>query len=122
MPGTAIGAVARKPKTRQPTTACRVVTYAMTSAITVPIVAVAVPKMTVFFRARDAAESSKSTKLMLCKVKLCTVRNVDATGEKAALNSAAYGRNTGFSKTTRHNPKAGQRHRCKGIRRGAPYF
>src|SRR5215467_4312701 len=122
MPGIAIGAVARKPRTRQPATACRVVTYAMTSAIAVPIVAAAVPRITVFFSARDAADRSNNTKYTLCSVKFCKVRNVEATGENAALNKAAYGRNTGLSNTSRHSANAGQRQPCNGMIRGAPYF
>src|SRR6476619_7081215 len=94
----------------------------MTSAIAVPMVAVAVPRITVFFRASEAADRSNSTKLILCSVKFCTVRKVEATGELAALNRAAYGRNTGLSRTTMHNASAGQRQLCNGISRGAPYF
>ena len=43
MPGMATGAVARKPSALCPVTASRVVRYEITTAITVPMVAVAMP-------------------------------------------------------------------------------
>ena len=61
----------------------------MITAIKVPMVAVAPPRMTVFLSASEAADRSNSTNSILCKVAFLKVRNVVATGENAALSSAA---------------------------------
>src|SRR4029077_18358233 len=122
MPGMAIGAVARKPMTRQPATIWRAVTYAIATAIAVPMVAVAVPRITVFLSASEAADNSNSTKLTFCRVKLWMVREVLAEGENAGLKSAPYGKNTGWSSNGKQSAKAGQRQRCSGISGDAPYF
>src|SRR5580658_3956180 len=94
----------------------------MTSASTVPTVAVAVPRITVFLIASWVDESSVNTNTMLCSVKVEGVTKVVAFGEKAALNSAKYGRNTGLSSTMRQNASAAQRHFFISTRRGAPYL
>ena len=84
----------------------------MTSARIVPMVAVAVPRITVFLIASWVDDSSVNTKTMLCSVKVDGVTGVVALGENAALSSARYGRNTGHSSTSRQNSSAGQRHCC----------
>src|ERR1700687_1705529 len=122
MPGTATGAVARKPSTREPVMTRRVVTYAMTSARIVPTVAVAVPKITVFFSASWVDDNSVNTNTMLCSVNVAGVISVVAFGENAALSNAKYGRNTGLSSTTRQNTSAAQRQPFISTRRGAPYL
>src|SRR5229473_376858 len=94
----------------------------MTSASMVPMVAVAVPRITVFFSASWVDDNSVNTNTMLCSVKLESVTSVVAFGENAALNSAKYGRNTGLSNTTRQNASAAQRHLFISTRRGAPYL
>src|ERR1700722_2533198 len=94
----------------------------MTSASSVPIVAVAVPRITVFFSASCVEESSVNTNTMLCSVKLEGVTSVVAFGENAALNSAKYGRNTGLSSIRRQKASATQRHFFISTRRGAPYL
>src|SRR3984957_18711155 len=94
----------------------------MTSARTVPMVAVAVPRMTVFLSASWVDDSSVNTNTMLCSVKVEGVTSVVAFGENAALNSAKYGRNTGLSSTTRQNARATHRHLFISTRRGAPYL
>ena len=60
----------------------------MTSAIAVPAVAAAVPRMIVFLSASVMADSSNSTKCTFCQVAVLKVTKVVATGEKAALSSA----------------------------------
>src|ERR1700728_1544444 len=94
----------------------------MTSDRTVPMVAVAVPRMTVFLIASWVDDNSVNTNTMLCSVKVDGVTSVVAFGEKAALSSAKYGRNTGLSSTTRQNASAAQRHCFISTRRGAPYL
>src|SRR5580693_6525841 len=94
----------------------------MTSARIVPMVAVAVPKMTVFLSASWVDDSSVNTNTILCSVKVEGVTSVVAFGENAALNSAKYGRNTGLSSTTRQKASATQRHCFISTRRGAPYL
>ena len=54
----------------------------------VPIVAVAVPRITVFFSASWVDDSSVNTKTMLCRVAVDGVTSVVAFGENAALSSA----------------------------------
>src|SRR6202165_729257 len=94
----------------------------MTSASIVPMVAVAVPRITVFLSASWVDDNSVNTKTMLCKVSVAGVTSVVAFGENAALNNAKYGRNTGLSSTTRQNASATQRHFFISTRLGAPYF
>src|ERR1700721_365257 len=94
----------------------------MTSARTVPMVEVAVPRMTVFLSASWVDDSSVNTNTMLCSVKVDGVTSVVAFGENAALNSAKYGRNTGLSSTTRQNATPTQRHFFFYTRGGAPYL
>src|SRR5712664_4776371 len=94
----------------------------MTSARIVPMVAVAVPRITVFLSASWVDDSSVNTKTMLCSVKVDGVTSVVAFGENAAFNNAKYGRNTGLSRIKRQNASAAQRHIFISTRRGAPYF
>src|SRR6266446_5245234 len=82
----------------------------MTSASMVPMVAVAVPRITVFLSASWVDDNSVNTNTMLCSVKVDGVTSVVAFGDNAALNRANYGRNTGLSSTTRQNASAAQRH------------
>src|SRR6266403_538422 len=94
----------------------------MTSASMVPMVAVAVPSITVFFSANWVDDNSVNTNTMLCRVNVAGVTRVVAFGENAALNSAKYGRKTGLSSTARQNAGAAQRHFFISTRRGAPYL
>src|ERR1700726_2250815 len=94
----------------------------MTSAGMVPMVAVGVPRITVFLSASWVEDNSVNTKMMLCSVRVDGATSVVAFGEKAALSSAKYGRNTGLSSTTRQNASAAQRHFFNSTRRGAPYL
>src|SRR5258705_6803627 len=94
----------------------------MTRASTVPMVAVAAPRITVFFSASWVDDNSVNTNTMLCSVNVGGVTSVVAFGENAALNSAKYGRDIGFSSTTRQNASAPQRHLFISTRRGAPYL
>src|SRR6478752_10571783 len=94
----------------------------MTSAIRVPMVAVAAPRITVFFSASWVDDNSVNTNTTLCSVNVDGVTSVVAFGENAALNSAKYGRKTGLSSTTRQNASAAQRHFFISTRRGAPYL
>ena len=52
------------------------------------MVAVAAPRITVFFSASDVDDSSVKTNTTLCKVSVDGVASVVAFGEKAALSSA----------------------------------
>src|SRR5208337_532845 len=52
----------------------------------VPMVAVAVPRMTVFFSASWVDDSSVNANTMLCRVKVDGVTSVVAFGENAALS------------------------------------
>src|SRR5258708_40129551 len=92
----------------------------MTSASMVPMVAVAAPRITVFFSASWVDDNSVNTNTMLCRVKVPGVTSVVALGENAALNNAKYGRNTGLSRIRRQNANAAQRHAFSSTRRGAP--
>src|SRR5258707_8186687 len=94
----------------------------MTSARTVPMVAVAAPRITVFFSASWVADNAVNTNTMLCSVNVEGVTSVVAFGENAALNSAKYGRNTGLTSATRQNASAAQRRLFISTRRGAPYL
>src|ERR1700681_468388 len=94
----------------------------MTSASMVPMVAVAVPRITVFLSASWVDDSSVNTNTTLCSVSVDGVTSVVAFGENAALNSAKYGKKTGLSSTTRQNTSAAQRHFFISTRRGAPYL
>src|SRR5947209_13177521 len=94
----------------------------ITSARRVPMVAVAPPRITVFFSASWVDDNSVNTNTMLCSVKVAGVTSVVALGENAALNNAKYGRNTGLSRIRRQNASAAQRHAFISMRRGAPYF
>src|ERR1700749_2329118 len=94
----------------------------MTSASTVPIVAVAVPRITVFFSTSAVDDSSVKTKTMLCRVSVDGVAKVVAFGENAALSSAKYGRNTGLINTSMQKANAAQRQAFISTRRGAPYL
>src|SRR5258708_19055609 len=94
----------------------------MTSASRVPMVAVAVRRITVFLSASGVDDNSVNTNTMLCSVSVAGVTSVVAFGENAALNSAKYGRNTGLSSTTRQNASAAHRHFFISTRRGAPYL
>ena len=60
----------------------------MTSARIVPTVAVAAPRITVFFSASLVEDSSVNTNTILCSVNVPGVTSVVACGENAALNSA----------------------------------
>src|SRR5579872_3840723 len=94
----------------------------MTSASRVPSVAVAVPRITVFFKASWVDDNSVKTNTMLRSVKVEGVTSVVAFGENVALSSAKYGRNTGLSSITRQNANAAQRHFFSSTLRGAPYL
>src|SRR3979411_3427996 len=94
----------------------------MTSASIVPMVAVAVPRITVFLSASSVDDNSVNTNTMLCSVNVDGVTSVVAFGENAALNRAKYGRNTGLSSTTRQNASAAQRHFFISTRPRGPYF
>src|ERR1700710_334176 len=94
----------------------------MTSARMVPMVAVEVPRITVFFSASWVDDNSVNTNTMLCSVSVAGVTSVVALGENAALSNAKYGRNTGLSSITRQNASAAQRHFPISTRRGAPYL
>src|SRR5260370_35114692 len=94
----------------------------MTSAKIVPMVEVAVPRMTVFLSANCVADNSVNTNTMLCSVNVDGVTSVVAFGENAALSSAKYGRKTGLSSTTRQNGSGAQRQFFISTTRGAPYF
>src|SRR6266853_445136 len=94
----------------------------MTSARIVPIVAVAVPRRTVFLSASCVEDNSVNTNTMLCSVSVAGVTNVVALGENAALSRAKYGKNTGLSNIARQNASAAQRHAFISTRRGAPYL
>src|SRR5260370_34421122 len=109
MPGTATGAVARKSSTRWPAIALRVVRYEITTAITVPMVAVSVHRIIVFLKASEVAEISKNAKVMLCSVAGAGVTNCEATGENAAVSSAPEGRKTGLHNTRNTMPRAAPR-------------
>src|SRR5260370_19590127 len=88
----------------------------------VPMVAVAVRRITVLFSASWVEDNSVNTNTMLCSVNVEGVTNVVAFGEKAALSSAKYGRKTGLSSTRRQNASAAQRHFFISNRAGGPYF
>src|SRR5258708_31540369 len=88
----------------------------------VPMVAVAVPRITVFFSASWVEDNSVNTNTMLCSVNVEGVTNVVAFGENAALRSAKYGRKTGLSSTRGQNPNAAQHHFIISNRRGAPFL
>src|SRR5260370_33894067 len=77
----------------------------MTSARTVPMVAVAAPRITVFFSASWVDDNSVNTNTMLCRVNVEGVTSIVAFGENAALNSAKYGRDNRLSTTTRQNTR-----------------
>src|SRR5450631_3114770 len=94
----------------------------MTSANIVPMVAVAVPKITVFLSASWVDDNSVNTNTMLCSVNVEGFTSDVAFGENAALSSAKYGRNTGLSSSTRQNASAAHRHIFISTRRGAPYL
>src|SRR5438046_10155629 len=94
----------------------------MISARMVPMVAVAVPKMTVFLSASRVEDNSVNTNTMLCSVNVEGVASVVAFGENAALSRPKYGRNTGLSRTRRQNASAAQRDFFISTRRGAPYL
>src|SRR5947207_11902679 len=94
----------------------------MTRARMVPMVAVAVPKMTVFLSASRVEDNSVNTKTILRSVSVEGVTSVVAFGENAALSRPKYGRNTGLSRTRRQNASAAQRHFFISTRRGAPYL
>src|SRR4051812_7155374 len=94
----------------------------MISARMVPTVAVEAPRITVFLSASWVDDSSVNTKTTLCQVAVDGVTSVVALGEKAALSSARYGRNTGLSSTTRQNASATQRQAFSSTWRGAPYL
>ena len=77
------------------------------------------PRMNVFFSAILVEDSSKNVNQMLCMVAFHGVTSVVAIGEKAALNSAKYGRNTGNDNMTSTNPPAGTSHQPSLISRGS---
>ena len=60
----------------------------MTSASRVPMVAVAVPRMTVFLSASWVDDNSVNTNTILCSVRVAGVTSVVAFGENAAFSSA----------------------------------
>src|SRR5260370_37497712 len=86
------------------------------------MVAVAVPRITVFFSASWVEDNSVNTNTMVCSVNVEGVTNVVAFGEKAALSSAKYGRKTGLSSTARQNASAAPRPPFISSRRGGPYL
>src|SRR5258708_12108917 len=88
----------------------------------VPMVAVAPPRITVFFSASWVDDNSVNTNTTLCSVSVDGVTRVVAFGENAALNSAKYGKNTGLSSTTRQNASAAHRHIFTSTRPDAPYL
>src|SRR5258707_2129168 len=88
----------------------------------VPMVAVAAPRITVFFSASWVDDNSVNTNTMLCSVIVAGVTSVVAFGENAALSSAKYGRKTGLSSTARQNASAAQRQPFISSRRGGPYL
>src|ERR1700687_4294228 len=94
----------------------------MTSASMVPMVAVAAPRITVFFSASWVDDNSVNTNTMLCSVKVDGVTSVVAFGENAALNSAKYGRETGLCRTTRQDAGAAHSHFLISTRAAAPYL
>src|SRR6266851_1845510 len=94
----------------------------MTSARMVPMVAVAVPSITVFLSASCVEDNSVNTNMMLCIVNVDGVTSVVAFGESAPFSSGRYGTNTGLSRTTTQNANAAQRHFFISTRRGAPYL
>src|ERR1700689_5821116 len=94
----------------------------MTSGRMVPMVAVAGPRITVFFSASCVADNSVNTNTIFFSVIVAGVTSVVAFGENAALSSAKYGRNTGLSSTARQNASAAQRHLFISTRGGAPYL
>src|SRR2546430_13553678 len=94
----------------------------MTRARIVPMVAVAVPRMTVFLSASCGEDNSLNTNTTLWRVRVEGVTRVVALGENAALSSAKYGRNTGLSSTNKQNASAAQRQIFISTRRGAPYL
>src|SRR5258707_4853994 len=96
MPGTATGAVARKPKALCQAMTLRDVMYAITTAITVPMVAALVHRIRVLRNATPVDDSSKNTKAILWRVRFSNETNSDGTRENAALRSAPQVRNTGL--------------------------
>src|SRR5258705_12919874 len=94
----------------------------MTSERIVPMVAVAVPRITVLLSASWVDDSSVHTKTMLCSVNGDGVTSVVAFGENAAFNSAKYGRKSGLSSPTSQNASAPQRPFLISPRRAAPYL
>src|SRR5258708_35090282 len=94
----------------------------MTSASTVPMVAVAAPRITVFFSASWVDDNSVNTNTMLCSVNVAGVTSVVAFGENAALNSAKYGRKNGLSSTTTQDATAAPRHVFFSTRRRRAHF
>src|SRR5260370_20167908 len=94
----------------------------MTSAIRVPMVAVAAPRITVFLSASWVDDNSVNTNTMLCSVNVDGVTSVVAFSENAALSSAKYGRKTGLGSPTRQDASATQRHIFISTPRGAPHF
>src|SRR6185437_7486435 len=120
MPGTAAGAVARKPRKRAPGTRLRVVRNATTSASAVPTVADMTPKRKVLERASCVAEKSVKTKRILRKVTADQVKGSVAVRTIAAFNSAPYGKRIGSDTMANANRSAGQRQRPNCWRRGAP--
>src|SRR5260370_38374566 len=88
----------------------------------VPMVAVAVPRITVFFSASWVDDNSVNTNTMLCSVNVDGVTSVVAFGENAALSSAKYGRRTGMSRATPQEGRAAQRQFFSSPRRAATDF
>src|SRR5258706_14488350 len=96
MPGTATGAVARKPKALCQAMTLRDVMYAITTAITVPMVAALVHRIRVLRNAMPVDDSSKNTKGILWRGRLSNETKSDGTPENAALGTPPSGRTTGW--------------------------
>src|SRR6202165_4680434 len=94
----------------------------MKSASMVPMVAVAAPRITVFFSASWVDDNSVNTNTMLCSVNVAGVTSVVAFGENAALSNAKYGRNTGVGSTTGQHTRRAQRQPFISTRSAAPYL
>src|SRR5260370_36157903 len=87
MPGTATGAVARKPKALCQAMTLRDVMYAITTAITVPMVAALVHRIRVLRNAIPVDDSSKNTKAILWRGRVSDETNSAGTPENAEWRS-----------------------------------
>jgi hypothetical protein len=76
----------------------------------------------VFLIASFVEDSSWKTNRKCEKVKFANVSGCDGMREKAALNSAPYGRSTERQRTTKQKAKAGQRQGPSATGRISPLF